>query len=127
MSNTLYIKEIHLLHTEWNSILDLTRDEILSFENRLEEIAKANTGKEMLAQVEHFQNRFIRQKEVMDELRHDIREDELRIAENVKENNVSVEHRKVEENFELKDRVHVFQKIFNEIKLEYLAFLANKL
>ena len=127
MSNTLYIKEIHLLHTEWNSVLDLTSDEILSFENRLEEITKANTGKEMLAQVEHFQNRFIRQKEVMDELRHDIHEDELRIAENVKENNVSVEHRKLEENFELKDRVHVFQKIFNEIKSEYLAFLANKL
>jgi hypothetical protein len=127
MSNTLYIKEIHLLHTEWNSVLDLTRDEILSFENRLEEIAKANTGKEMLAHVEHFQNRFIRQKEVMDELRHDIHEDELRIAENVRENNVAVEHRKVEENFELKDRVHVFQKIFNEIKSEYLAFLANKL
>jgi len=127
MSNTLYIKEIHLLHTEWNSILDLTRDEILSFENRLEEIAKANTGKEMLAQVEHFQNRFIRQKEVVDELRHDIHEVELRIAENVKENNVAVEHRKVEENFELKSRVHVFQKIFNEIKSEYLAFLANKL
>jgi hypothetical protein len=127
MSNTLYIKEIHLLHTEWNSVLDLTRDEILSFENRLEEIAKANTGKEMLAQVEHFQNRFIRQKEVVDELRHDIREDELRIAENVKENNVAVEHRKVEENFELKDRVHVFQKIFNEIKSEFLLFLAKKL
>ena len=127
MSNTLYIKEIHLLHTEWNSVLDLTRDEILSFENRLEEIAKANTGKEMLAQVEHFQNRFIRQKEIMDELRHDIREDELRIAENVKENNVSVEHRKMEENFELKNRVHVFQKIFNEIKSEFLLFLAKKL
>ena len=115
------------MHTEWNSVLDLTRDEILSFENRLEEIAKANTGKEMLAQVEHFQNRFIRQKEIMDELRHDIREDELRIAENVKENNVSVEHRKMEENFELKNRVHVFQKIFNEIKSEFLLFLAKKL
>lgn len=115
------------MHAEWNSVLDLTRDEILSFENRLEEIAKANTGKDILAKVEQFQNRFIRQKEVMDELRHDIHEDELRIAENVKENNVSVEHRKVEENFELKDRVHVFQKIFNEIKSEYLAFLANKL
>ena len=127
MSNTLYIKEIHLLHTEWNSVLDLTRDEILSFENRLEEITKANTGKEMLAQVEHFQNRFIRQKEVVDELRHDIHEVELRIAENVKENNVSVEHRKVEENFELKSRVHVFQKIFNEIKSEFLLFLAKKL
>jgi hypothetical protein len=127
MSNNIYIKELHQLHATWNSILELSRDEVLSFENRLQEIIKSNTSKDILAQAEQFQNQFIRQKEVIDTLSHDIHEDELRIAENVKENNVSVEHRKVEENFELKDRVHVFQKIFNEIKSEYLAFLANKL
>jgi hypothetical protein len=127
MSNNIYIKELHQLHTTWNSILELSWDEVLSFENRLQEIIKSNTSKDILAQAEQFQNQFIRQKEVIDTLSHDIHEDELRIAENVKENNVSVEHRKVEENFELKDRVHVFQKIFNEIKSEYLAFLANKL
>ncbi|MFN5217496.1 MAG: hypothetical protein ACK5CL_01905 [Sphingomonadales bacterium] len=126
MSNNIYIKELHQLHTTWNSILELSWDEVLSFENRLQEIIKSNTSKDILAQAEQFQNQFIRQKEVIDTLSHDIHEDELRIAENVKENNVSVEHRKVEENFELKDRVHVFQKIFNEIKSEYLAFLANK-
>lgn len=107
--------------------MELSRDEVLSFENRLQEIIKSNTSKDILAQAEQFQNQFIRQKEVINTLSHDIHEDEIRIAENVKENNVSVEHRKVEENFELKDRVHVFQKIFNEIKSEYLAFLANKL
>ena len=127
MSNNIYIKELHQLHTTWNSILELSRDEVLLFENRLQEIIKSNTSKDILAQAEQFQNQFIRQKEVIDRLSHDVHEDELRIAENVKENNVSVEHRKVEENFELKDRVHVFQKIFNEIKSEYLAFLANKL
>jgi hypothetical protein len=127
MSNNIYIKELHQLHTTWNSILELSRDEVLSFENRLQEIIKSNTSKNILAQAEQFQNQFIRQKEVINTLSHDIHEDEIRIAENVKENNVSVEHRKVEENFELKDRVHVFQKIFNEIKSEYLAFLANKL
>lgn len=127
MSNTLYIKEIHQLHTEWNSMLDLTRDEILSYENRLEEIAKANTGKEIMAQVEHFQHQFIRLKEVMDELRHDIHEDEVRIAEKVKENTVAVEHRKMEENVALKNRLQIFQNTSNELKSEYLLFLAKKL
>jgi hypothetical protein len=127
MSNTLYIKEIHLMHAEWNSVLDLTRDEILSFEDRLEEIPKANTGKDILAKVEQFQNRFIRQKEVMDELRHDIHEDELRIAENVSKNKVAVEHRKVKENVALKNRMQIFQKTFNELKSKYLLFLAEKL
>lgn len=115
------------MHTEWNSMLDLTRDEILSYENRLEEIAKANTGKEIMAQVEHFQHQFIRLKEVMDELRHDIHEDEVRIAEKVKENTVAVEHRKAEENFALKNRLQIFQNTSNELKSEYLLFLAKKL
>ena len=115
------------MHAEWNSVLDLTRDEILSFENRLEEIAKANTGKDILAKVEQFQNRFIRQKEVMDELRHDIHEDELRIAENVSKNSVAVEHRKVKENVALKNRMQIFQKTFNELKSKYWLFLAEKL
>lgn len=106
-------------------MLDLTKDEILSFEIRLQEIAKANTGKEVMAQVEHFQNQFRRQKEVIDQLRQDIHEDELRITENVKENNVAVEHRTVEENFRLKDSLYVFQKIFKELKSDCLLFLAK--
>lgn len=105
--------------------MDLTRDEILSFENRLQEIAKANTGKDILVQVEHFQNQFIRQKEILDALRHDIHEDELRIAENVKEDSVVVEHIKLEENFRLKDGMQTFQKICNKLRSEYMLFIAN--
>ena len=127
MSNNIYIRELHNLHAEWNSALDLSRDELHSFELRLQEIVKNNTSKEILSQVEHFQNQFIRQKEVMDELRHDIHEDEIRIAENVKENNVAVDHRKVEQKFSLEERMQVFQKIFIELKSDYLKFLAQKL
>ncbi len=127
MPNKLYIKEIHHLHTEWTSMLDLIRDEIQSFENRLEEVAKANTGKEVLVQVEHFQNQFIRQKELLDELRHDIHDDELRIAENVNANNVASEHRKMEENIVLSYSMHTFRKTFNEIRSDFLIFLAKKI
>jgi hypothetical protein len=107
--------------------LELSRDEVLSFENRLQEIIKSNTSKDILAQVEHFQNQFIRQKEVIDALSHDIHEDEIRIAENVKENNIAVEHRRIEQKFSLEERMQIFQKIFTEIKSDYLKFLAQKL
>lgn len=115
------------MHISWNSVLDLTRDEILSFEKRLQEIVKVNTDKSILAQAEHFQNQFIRQKEVMDELRHDIHEDELRIAQNVKENSVAAEHRKLEENFELKKQFEKFNKLFIDLKIEYFNYLGNNL
>ena len=127
MSNNIYIKELHQLHATWNSILELSRDEVLSFENRLQEIIKSNTSKDILAQAEHFQNQFIHQKEVIDALSHDIHEDEIRIAENVKENKVAVEHRRIEQKFSLEERMQIFQKIFTEIKSDYLKFLAQKL
>jgi|688.fasta_scaffold315832_1 hypothetical protein len=127
MSKNTYIKELHRIHIEWNSLLDLSIDELKSFENRLQEIAQGNTAKETLAQVEHFQNQFIRQRELIDELRHDIHEDEFRIAQNAKENSVAVEHRKLEENAALRERVTMHKKTFDKIKEEYLKFMSKYL
>lgn len=125
MSNILHIKQIHDAHSEWNSVIEFTRAEITSFETRLQEIAKANTGKDLLAQAEHFQNQFILQKEVMDKLQHEIHEDENRIAENVKENAVAVEHRKLPENTSLSEKMLMFQKTYAELKTHYMQFMAR--
>ena len=48
---------------EWTSNLSFYKDEIKIMENRLVEITSKNTSKEILAQVEHFQNQLIIQKE----------------------------------------------------------------
>jgi hypothetical protein len=127
MSKNTYIKELHRIHIEWNALLDLSIDELKSFEIRLQEIVQGNSSKETLAQVEHFQNQFIRQRDLIDELRHDIHEDELRVAKNAKENNVAVIHRRLEINSALTERMSIYKKIVDEIKLEYYAFMSKKL
>ncbi|NBP06488.1 MAG: hypothetical protein EBV15_09805 [Bacteroidetes bacterium] len=127
MSNKLYIQELHHLHIQWNSALDFACVEISSFENQLQKIAKANTAKQILAQVEHFQNQFIRQKEVIDVLRHDIHEDAMRISDTVMKNNTALEHRMMKVNLELNYSMEKFQKIFNELRIEYMRFLGEKL
>ena len=127
MSKNTYITDLHRIHIEWNALLDLSIDELKSFEIRLQEIVQGNSSKETLAQVEHFQNQFIRQRELIDELRHDIQEDELRVAKNAKENNVAVIHRRLEINSALTERMSIYKKIVDEIKLEYYAFMYKKL
>ncbi|MEY4003821.1 MAG: hypothetical protein RIT07_1863, partial [Bacteroidota bacterium] len=119
MSKTTYITDLHRIHIEWNALLDLSIDELKSFEIRLQEIVQGNSSKETLAQVEHFQNQFIRQRELIDELRHDIQEDELRVAKNAKENNVAVIHRRLEINSALTERMSIYKKIVDEMKIEY--------
>ena len=84
-----------------------------------------NTKTEVLAKDEHFQNQFIRHCEVIDELKHDINIEEKKIVENAKANNVATDHRKVNENEALVDRMESFDKIWSELKEEYNSYLVK--
>lgn len=127
MSEQKYIYELHNDHKMWLSELTLAQDEMKSFGNRLQEIASANTGSEVMSQVEQFQNQFIRENEVVDILKHDIHHAEVSITENISSNTVAVDHRKVSDNAELRDRMTTFHKIFTDLKQEFMAFLAKTL
>lgn len=127
MSDQKYIYELHNDHKMWLSELTLTQDELKSFTNRLQEIASANTASDILAQVESFQNQFIRENEVIDTLKHDINKAEQEIVDNVSANNVAVEHRKVADNAALRDRMETFHNIFMGLKLSFMAFVAKTL
>ena len=87
MENQNYISELHKQNREWKSLINFVKEEIETFKNRLSEVVSKNRSVEVLAPAEHFQNQFIRHKEVIDELLHDINADEHRLAVNVKENN----------------------------------------
>jgi DNA repair ATPase RecN len=124
--NTASQKYIHELHTEHNtylSTLAFAKDEIKTFNNRLSEIITANTKKEILAQVEHFQNQFIRHNEVIDELKHEVHECETRIAKIAESNNVATDHKKVDDHTDLRDQMDTFSHIFSELKNEFKSFL----
>ncbi len=122
-----YISELHKEHKEWLSNLQFCKDEISSFENRLSEVAAANSKTEVTAEVEHFQNQFIRQREVIDELGHEIRENEHAITEAAAANNVATEHRRVPDNAALREKVETFNKLYAELKAGYNKFLSGAL
>lgn len=120
-----YLHELHAEHNQFLSELALAKDEIKSYQNRLSEVVSANTGLEVLTQVEHFQNQFIRHKEVIDELNAQIRHCEKDIAQIAQSNNVATDHRKANDHTELRDGMGQFKKIFGELRMEYLKFLAK--
>lgn len=64
----IYNSDMHFEHLNWRRELAFWEDEIKSFKNRLVEIVKRWTDKNVLAQLEHFQNQFIRHGEVIDTL-----------------------------------------------------------
>ena len=58
-----HIDELHFEHRIWTNNMKFYRDELKIFENRLEELVTRNTKLEVTAQIEHFQNQFILQRE----------------------------------------------------------------
>ena len=67
------INSLHHQDIDWLRELDFYKGEIAILTKRLEEIIVANTHTEVTSQVEHFQNKFIVLREVIDTLGHDIK------------------------------------------------------
>ena len=72
MNTKKHIAELHPEVKAWMSYVNYVKDELKVHNLRLEEIIQKNSGKEVMAHIEHFQNQFIRQNEACDELMHDL-------------------------------------------------------
>ncbi len=118
------VKKLHRENKVWKNELLFVADEIKIYENRLSELVMGDTTKDMLRSLEHFQNQFIREKEVIDQLKHDVKIHEHHLVEFVR-NDVGDEERMIKVHYELKDKMETFRKIFGELKGKFYHFLAE--
>jgi predicted nuclease with TOPRIM domain len=120
-----HLSELHQEHLTWIKSLEFYKDELQTLNNRLGELVTANSDNAIRAQIEHFQNQFIRQNEVIDELKHDIKASENEIIANISNNPVASDHRSAPDHTELRDRFETFEKIYSELKNEFQAFASK--
>jgi hypothetical protein len=52
---------------------------------------------------------------------------EDKILEEVKNNDVATDHRKMEDHSELRDQMQAFEKIYREMKAEFIEYLSKVL
>ena len=116
------ITELHNEITEWKSGIGLVRDEISAFQKELREIIKKNNNKDALKGVEHFQNQFIRQLEVSDELMHNLHIADHKLAEKAQLSSDS-DLIMQEDDAQLRDMVETHNKLFRELENDYHLFL----
>src|ERR1700692_899835 len=98
-------KPVTILHseiTEWKSNVELVRTEISIFQKQLSGIVRKNSHEEVLKGVEHFQNQFIRQLEVSDELFHELKAADRKLAKTA-DTGTDSESIFAEENISLRD------------------------
>ena len=127
MENQVYIAELHHDHQYWEKKLAFYEDELNIMKNRLAEVSAKNTDADVKVKVEQFQNRFIIQKNEIDELKHNIHIEEDHLTQNIQANPVASDHRKLADNAPLRDRIITFDPLFESLREEFNEFVAEHL
>ncbi len=119
------IMELHTEHKEWLNKLSFYKDDLQVMQNRLDEIVSRNTSKELMVNLEHFQNQLIIQHEQIDILKHEINEHEKSIEKSIIDNPVASDHRKMNDHSEYRDKMLRFEDLFHELRKDLMSFVAK--
>ncbi len=120
-----HISALHQDIESWKTDVDFVRRDVRYLKERLLEVAGKNSSREAMVQVEHFQNLFLRQHEVADELFHDLKQANKSLRVAIQEVPAFYGPVMEEEHSVLRERVEVFDKLFRELKNEFNNFLRN--
>ncbi len=115
---------LHFDHKVWLNSLRFYREELFLFRGHLEQYVRTSAVPESMPHVEQYQNRFIRQSEVIDELAHDIKHHDQALADPLSEGANSVVNRPFGIHNELRERMEIFERLYHELKMEFRSWLA---
>ena len=120
---TVHIGDLHFDHKLWINELKFFELQLNVFEERLGEVAALRTENSIGAKIEAFQNRIIRQKEVIDEIKHKIRLREQDISDF--DNRAAVEAGGLlfEDHANEREEMSTFIRLYQNMRDEYFEFL----
>lgn len=121
------IYELHHEHQEWLKKLSFYKDDLKVMQNRIEEVAKNYTSKDFQAMVDHFVNQFLIQGEQINHLKHEIKNYETLLQNNIKSNSTAVDHRSMPDHEEQRAKMVRFEEIFAELREDLMGFLSKSL
>ncbi len=125
-SQLLFLSDLNFNLEVWKRELKFQEGEMDYFEEKLEHVAIRNLGVDVMIQLEGFQNKIIREREVMGHLRHRIRMKKREIAKAKFENNTG-EIKFHEKQVLLKDEMKTFVKMHYELKEDMMDFFLKYL
>lgn len=119
------IEKLHFDHRLWMNELSFFSDELKVYERRLEDLVTKNNDKKVLGLLEQFQNQFIRQREVLEELHHNIKVHEQKIGEAIRRG----KEVPIDPDFHnsIKGEMESYRRIYRDLKRKFFGFLAKYL
>jgi hypothetical protein len=123
MTKAIYLSDLHFEHKTWLSELTFQKDELRSFQNRLEEVVPNYTNHEVLARAEQFQNKLMVHNEIVDTYLHDIRAHEQELVDFAKSHPISVDHVHFTDHSALREKIETQREMFTNFKKDFFRFL----
>lgn len=124
-SQLLFLSDLNFNLEVWKRELKFQESEMDYFEEKLEHVAIRNLGMDVMVRLEGFQNKIIREREVMGHLRHRIRMKKREIAQAKFDNRPEVKFH--EKQVLLKDEMKTFVKMHYELKEDMMDFFLKYL
>jgi len=121
----IYNTDLHFEHQQWWSELAFWEDELKSFNNRLSELVTRWSDKEVLAQLEHYQNEFILHNGIIDKLKEAIEVHETRIAGQSQTEQDALDTALVKKHLEFRNKMETQRQIYADLKREFFRFLTK--
>jgi hypothetical protein len=117
------LEQFHHENLTWGRSLDFFKQENAYLKNRLSQVVDKNTDREFLAQAEHFQNQFIIKDEFVDQLKHDVNEQERTLRIRYMATGNSVDDKIIERQQKLREQMHYLEKDFTQLRNEFNNYL----
>jgi len=120
MELSVSIDQFHEELQSWKHELSSIKQEIRHFEQHLEKMATRKLPKDLLAEVEHIQNSFICQKEVIDKLRHDLPDSRHKVEHIFRSiHSPRPDHDNPDVHDALRERMDIFRRIYGQVKEDF--------
>ena len=124
-SQLVLLSDLNFNLDVWKRELKFQESEMDYFEEKLEHVAIRNLGIDVMIKLEGFQNKIIREREVMGHLRHRIRMKKRELIQPKFELNAEILFH--EKQVLLKDEMKIFVKMHYELKEDMMDFFLKYL
>jgi hypothetical protein len=124
-TKTIYNSDLHFEHQQWNKELAFWKDELKSFQNRLDELVIRWTDHEVLAKLDQFQNHFNIHKNKIDEFKENIHAHELNISKHFEANKNAIDRVHFKQHSKFREQIETQRDIYNDLKKRFFKFLSK--
>ncbi|GBF20247.1 MULTISPECIES: hypothetical protein [Arenibacter] len=123
----IYNSNLHFEHEIWRRELFFWQDELIIFNNRLSELVTRWTKKEVLNQLDHFQNEFILHGGVIEDFLEEMEIHESRMADQDLLSHDAMDTMMVKKHMEFRKKMEIQEEIYTALKREFFRFLTKYL